>query len=105
MAKQVTAFLGYAIYATYDGEAPDTADLILLDSEEEANKVKDVLNENPRKWGNLAYVEGFECCKTFCVRQTLRQNEQDFLPSADAALKTVEDEYDCEEEDSEDDGE
>ena len=92
MAKQVTAFLGYAIYASYDGEAPDTKDLILLADKDEAEKLAKILNENPRKWGSLAYVEGFEHYKLFETREVLQRDKQDFLPSAEAALKAVEDE-------------
>ena len=74
-AKQVTAFVGYAIYADYDANAPDTQDLILCDTEELAIRVCDHLNEEPRKWGNLAFVDGWEHTKSFALHKTFRDTD------------------------------
>lgn len=74
----------YAIYADYDAEAPTTADLILCKTEEVAQSVVDILNKNPRAYNDLAYVEGYEGCKSFAYHVV-------YLPSLDGVHATVED--------------
>jgi hypothetical protein len=61
--KKVTAFQGYGIFASYDAEAPDTADQIFVATEELAQQVCAELNCDPRAHNGLAYVEGCEHCE------------------------------------------
>ena len=90
MAKQVTAYQGYAVFADYDGNAPDTADQLLCDTEELAKQVCDHLNTDPQKWGNLAFVEGYEWSKRFAQR--VAYSEQNNFPKTfEEVMSRVED--------------
>jgi hypothetical protein len=100
MAKQVTAYQGYEIYADYDANAPDTKGLLLCDTEELAIAVCEKLNETPRKWGNMAFVEGYEWSKSFQHRPVIRLND-DFPKTIEEVMANVE-VGDDEDEDSED---
>jgi hypothetical protein len=85
--EKVTAYKGYAIYANYDAEAPNTEDLILISSKELAQEVLKLLNANPRKYSNLAFINGFEYAKTFQSYEVLREDESDFLHSMEAVIE------------------
>lgn len=65
VAEPVLAIPCWGIFADYDANAPDTRILFLVSTEELAKEVCAFLNENPRKWGNLACVDGWEHCKRF----------------------------------------
>ena len=80
--QPVQAFRGVAIFADYDGEAPDTEDLILCASVEVADEVCAILNKNPRYWNNLAFVDGSEWCKSFKTRFVTRETVSAFYKSA-----------------------
>ena len=63
-----SAFLAWAVYADYDGNAPDTENVVLLASYELA---KQVLEEIASKHNNLCYVDGSEWAKRWRVRMAL----------------------------------
>ncbi len=65
IAEPVLAIPCWGVYADYDANAPDTATLFLVATEELAQEVCALLNENPRAHGNLAFVDGCEYCKRF----------------------------------------
>ena len=73
--KPVTAYQGWAIYADYDAEAPDTADKIWVSTEELAKEVCEKLNENPRKYTQLAFVDGWEWKKSFQYREVVLKED------------------------------
>lgn len=77
LAAQVLAFPCFAIYCSYDANAPDTKDLIVVTTEALAKEVCDRLNENPSHFNQLSYVEGYEHCKQFKYRPTLRVNSNE----------------------------
>lgn len=66
-----TAWVAFAIYADYDANAPDTKNLFVVSSETLAKLVCEFLNEDPPRWGNLAFVDGFEWAKLFAYRETI----------------------------------
>lgn len=76
--NKVEAFAGFAIYASFDGYAPDSEDLLLVADQEVAGLVADFLNKNPEDYGFLAAVEGYEWTKLFCVRPALRLTTEEF---------------------------
>lgn len=84
--EQVLAYRAWAIYASYDAEAPDTADLMILDTKELADRVCAELNKEPRRYNNLAYVEGCEGCKRFKVAPTLIEKPIDAICEFDLAI-------------------
>lgn len=94
MAKQVTAFQGFAVFASFDGNAPDSEDLIKCETEVVAQQVCDFLNKEPRKWGQLAFVDGHEHSKFFRFRPTLSLVD-DFHVSFEEAIPVDEDEELC----------
>lgn len=101
--ERVTAYRAWGIYADYDANAPDTRDLILVSTEALARDVCDALNEDPRRWGNLAFVDGWEFCKSFQHRLALVEDPSCVRRSvAEVFEKDVEDSGDCE--DGEEDG-
>jgi hypothetical protein len=63
-----SAFLAWAVYADYDGNAPDTENVVLLASYELA---KQVLEEIASNHDNLCYVDGSEWAKQWRVRMAL----------------------------------
>lgn len=65
IAEPVLAIPCWGIFADYDAEAPDTKTLFLVATEELAKEVCAFLNEDPRKWNNLAFVDGWEWKKSF----------------------------------------
>jgi len=69
--ERVNAYVVWAIFADYDGMAPDTKDLVLCASEEIARETCEWLNERPEEFGNLAFVEGFEHAKYFAFHERL----------------------------------
>lgn len=92
--KKVAAFAGYQIYADYDGNAPDTAGMLFCSTEELAREVCEILNENPRKWGNLAYVEGCEHAKRFRHTECFLTDQAAFKRTVKAVFENVEGEDD-----------
>jgi hypothetical protein len=77
IAAQVLAFPCFAIFCSYDANAPDTKDIIVVSTEDLAKEVCDLLNEDPRAHSQLAYVEGYEHCKRFEYRSTLRTDSRE----------------------------
>jgi hypothetical protein len=88
--NQIMAYVGYAIYADYDAQAPNTNDLILVGSEELAAEVLHLLNENPQKYYDIAFVDGLERYKSFKSHRVLREDPSDFIRSFEDVLKTHE---------------
>lgn len=63
----------YAIYASYDGFAPNTEDLIHLEDTEDTDVLNGFLsevNKDPRRW-LIAVNDGFEGLKKFKYRPVL----------------------------------
>ena len=75
--EPVRAYRVWAIYADYDAMAPNTEDLILVSTKELAEAVCAILNEDPRAWGSLAFVDGFEHCKSFRAYETLAEGSDE----------------------------
>lgn len=71
MPEPVQGYRAWAIYADYDANAPDTEDLILVSTEALAEAVCLELNEDTRRWNNLAFVDGFEWAKSFSYHEVL----------------------------------
>lgn len=74
--RKIEAYEAFAIHADYDGNAPDTCALVLFESRKLADEVCAELNKDPRAWGRLAFVDGFEHCKTFRVTEHLVRDPQ-----------------------------
>lgn len=68
VAEPVLAIPCWGIFADYDANAPNTEVLFLVATEELAKEVCAVLNESPRSWSALAFVDGWEHCKSFAYR-------------------------------------
>lgn len=95
--EPVPAVPCYGIYADYDANAPDTEDLLTVSTEELAKAVCEVLNEDPRKWGNMAFVDGFEWAKSFSYHKTFVEPGHEVSTSVEKAMSWVEEDEDCEE--------
>jgi hypothetical protein len=102
---QVTLYRGYAVYADYDANAPDTEDLLFCATVELAQAVCEVLNEDPRRWGNLAFVDGYEWSKSFGYRAAYAENPAVFGRSVAQVMANVEDDGEEEEEEEEEEDE
>lgn len=72
LQEPVAAIPCWGIYADYDANAPDTQSFYRVATEELAKEVCDFLNEDPRRW-NMAFVDGFESCKSWAYRGTLER--------------------------------
>ena len=66
--KEVVAYEAFGIYADYDGNAPDTTDLIIVADEEVAKGLVADFNRNPRAI-HIAYVDGCETSKSYAYRR------------------------------------
>jgi len=97
------AQVAYGIYADYDGNAPDTASLLFCSTEELAKAVCTILNETPRRWGNLAFVDGSEWSKSFSYSKVFVPLDQKVPRSVAEVMADVEDEGNDEDEDGDDD--
>lgn len=86
MTQQVTAFQGFAVFASFDGSAPDSEDLIKCETEVVAQQVCDFLNKEPRKWGTLAFIDGYEHSKSFQFRPTLSLVDDFHVSSEEVCL-------------------
>lgn len=95
---QELAQVAYGIYADYDANAPDTASLLFCSTEELAKAVCAILNETPQRWGNLAYVDGFEWSKSFSYNRVFVPLDQNVPRSVAEVMADVEDEGDDEDE-------
>ena len=84
--RPVTAYEGYAIYADYDANAPNSEDVVFVSTEELAKEVCGKLNEDPRSYGNLAFVDGWEFCKSFRYHTIVLKDESDFARTLSAAM-------------------
>jgi hypothetical protein len=87
MADKVEAYQGWAIYADFDGNAPDSEDLVLVDTYEIAEQLCNEMNKNPGAY-TIAYVQGFEHCKQFNKRPALAWNDI-FAATLEEALSEV----------------
>ena len=87
--QQVTAFAGFAIYVSFDGMAPDSEDLLLVSRRDVAEQVVVFLNKDPKAWGCLAAIDGFEDFKSFCVKEALRRSDEEFQTDFDEICDQV----------------
>jgi hypothetical protein len=76
---------------------------LVVGTEELAKEVVDTLNKNPRKYGNLAFVDGCEHCKSFDWHKVL-VNDPTLIASLvwsleDAIGRCTDEESDDEDED------
>lgn len=83
--KQVVAFEAFGIFGDYDGNAPDTATICLVSSEELAKLVCASLNEDPRKH-NIVFVDGWESSKMFSYRRELTDSPASVCETLENAL-------------------
>lgn len=86
--KKADAYEAYGIYADYDGNAPDTETLVLVESEELAKEVCDELNKDPRKY-TVVYVEGWEFSKSFQWRIALTTDPHEVKTTAEEAIAVL----------------
>ena len=100
--KEVTAYEAWAIFADYDAEAPTTEDLLVVGTEDLAKEIVELFNKNPRAV-NMAFVDGFEHCKSFDQHKVLVASDKGVLWSVKDALEAAEiEESDLNEESDED---
>lgn len=91
--EQVMAYRVWAIYADYDGNAPDTCDLALCASEEIADKRCEELNAlDSDETGHLCFVEGYEFSKAFKSRPVLVESLEGVSMSLEAFREVTQDE-------------
>lgn len=69
--KQVEAYEAWAVFASYDGNAPDTSDLVLFATEEVADEFVAFMKTPKGDEFGLCYNEGHEWCKAFLVRRVV----------------------------------
>jgi len=63
--EAIIAYRCWAVYADYDSYAPDTADLILCETEELATKIADFLNDaGDQTYAFVSTSEGFKAYRT-----------------------------------------
>jgi hypothetical protein len=96
--EQVMAYKVWAIYADYDGEAPDTCDLARCASEEIADKRCEELNAlDSDETGHLSFVDGCESCKVFKSRPVLVESLEGVSMSLEALREaTLDEDYEDE---------
>ncbi len=88
-------FVAYAVYADYDGNAPDSTNVILLATQELAEQV---LQEITTKHNSLCFVDGWEWSKSWRVRPAYAPAREIATTFADAKeMLGDEDEQDEEE--------
>ena len=83
--EKVTAYRAFGIFADYDANAPDTATLVTVTSEELAKQVCEKLNEDPRSYV-IAFVDGCEHWKRFSHRPELITNPDSACDSFASAV-------------------
>lgn len=88
VADPVQAYPCFGVYADYDANAPDTKTFFLVATKELAEEVCEVLNDEPRKWSTLAYVEGWEHTKSFHFRPEFTQDPSTIFTSLEALQKS-----------------
>lgn len=66
-------FVAYAVFADYDGNAPDSENVILLASPELAEEVR---QEIAKKHDSRCFVDGWEWAKTWRVRMAYERREK-----------------------------
>jgi hypothetical protein len=86
VGEMVTAYRCFAIYADYDGGAPDTADVCLVATEEVAKKACEELNKDPRAY-TVCFVDGHESMKKWRYRRALTTNPSVCHTTAQAVLE------------------
>lgn len=91
--------IGYGVYADFDGEAPDTDNLIVLSSLVLAEQVAKLLND---KRSTAYYVEGSEWAKRWTVCETLAY-VSDIVTSYDKAVAMLSDDFGDDEDDDDED--
>jgi hypothetical protein len=73
----------WAIYATYDSIAPDTADMLLAETQQLAKEICDRLNALEDKGGSLAFCDGHEWNKMWVSHRRLVEIGGDDVVHAD----------------------
>lgn len=90
IADPVLAIPCWAIYADYDANAPDSATLLVVATEELAKEVCRFLNEDPRRWQSLAFCDGWEWCKRFRCSQTYRLSPEGIATHFETLVASLE---------------
>jgi len=90
MPQQLTAYRAYAIFADYDGNAPDSSDVVLLETEDLAKEICETLNKDPRKYV-ICYVEGWESWKRWRWHPVTTENASEIITNYDAAMALFQD--------------
>lgn len=89
--QPIRAYRAWAINASYDGNAPDTSDLVLCATEALAQEIVAFLetDEGQNQLGGMCYNEGHEWCKAYQIREvaTLKPDRV-----YDSLAKLIEDE-------------
>jgi hypothetical protein len=88
--QKTTAYRAYAIYADYDGNAPDSGDVVLVETKALAIEVCAKLNEDPRAYV-ICCVDGWEHSKRWEQRPVVTEHAGVILTTFDAAMAVFED--------------
>ena len=101
--EEVTAYRAFGIFGDYDGNAPDTHTICHVASEEVAEQLCAMLNEDPQAYV-VVYVEGYEYAKSFRCRPELVERKDGVHNTLQDALDEFS-EYLSEDEDEDEDDE
>lgn len=69
LCQPVQAYRAFAVYASYDGNAPDTDDLATFSNEQAAEDLVAFMATPEGEEFGLCYNEGHEWCKAFLIRE------------------------------------
>ena len=81
------AVIAFAIYASYDGNVPDTSDLILVSSLSLAEELIPIIVE---RFNNAHVNDGWEWVKSWLIRETVGRRDE-VMCSLDAAIAELDD--------------
>lgn len=82
----------FAIYASFDGNSPDSADLVLCASHELAKEISLIIAD---KYDGICFAEGFDFCKSWEIRETVARRESVLCSLSD--FEAVAEAWGCEE--------
>jgi hypothetical protein len=88
MPESVTAYRAYAIFADYDGNAPDSGDVVLVETEELVKQVCQTLNEDPREYA-ICYCEGWEWSKRWAWHPVTTENASEIVTDYESAMTVM----------------
>ncbi len=93
--------VAYAVYANYDGEAPDSSDVLLVSSKELADAMVPIIAE---RFDSRCYCEGWEHAKEWQYHEVVAKRDQ-VACTLEEAIDAMGDEDEPGDEEDEDDDE